>query len=275
VENLDSKTVEGFGKEWKEFNQKGLSAEERKFLYDKYFNIFPWDSLPPNASGIDVGCGSGRWAVEVAPRVGKLICADASGEALEVAKSNLSSFKNCHYIKSSVDRLPVEDTSLDFAYSLGVLHHIPNTMEGIRSCVNTLKSGAPFLVYLYYRFDNKPFWYRMIWQVSELFRAIISKTPFFIRKQLCFLMAALVYYPLAKIAKLFEKFGFVVDNFPLSSYRDVSFYSMKTDALDRFGTRLEQRFTKQEIEKMLIDAGLENILFSDSFPFWVALGYKK
>ena len=49
---------------------------------------------------------------------------------------------------------------------------------------------------------------------------------------------------------------------------------MRTDALDRFGTRLEQRFTREEIEIMMQDAGLENIEFSNSKPFWVAVGYK-
>ena len=50
---------------------------------------------------------------------------------------------------------------------------------------------------------------------------------------------------------------------------------MRTDALDRFGTRLEQRFTRDEIKQMMHNAGLENIKFSDSKPFWVAVGFKR
>jgi hypothetical protein len=49
---------------------------------------------------------------------------------------------------------------------------------------------------------------------------------------------------------------------------------MRTDALDRFGTRLEQRFTRDEIKQMMHNAGLEDIRFSDSKPFWVAVGFK-
>ena len=37
---------------------------------------------------------------------------------------------------------------------------------------------------------------------------------------------------------------------------------MRTDARDRFGTPLEQRFTKSEIKKMMEEAGLEKIKFS-------------
>ena len=49
---------------------------------------------------------------------------------------------------------------------------------------------------------------------------------------------------------------------------------MKTDALDRFGTKLEKRFTKMEISEMMKEADLKNIKFSDKFPFWVAVGEK-
>jgi hypothetical protein len=50
---------------------------------------------------------------------------------------------------------------------------------------------------------------------------------------------------------------------------------MRTDALDRFGTRLEQRFTRPEITQMMENAGLENIRFSDGLPYWTAIGWKK
>jgi hypothetical protein len=50
---------------------------------------------------------------------------------------------------------------------------------------------------------------------------------------------------------------------------------MRNDALDRFGTRLEQRFTRPEIADMMQRAGLERIVFSDRMPFWCAVGYKR
>jgi hypothetical protein len=49
---------------------------------------------------------------------------------------------------------------------------------------------------------------------------------------------------------------------------------MRTDALDRFGTRLEQRFSRAEIERMMTNAGLSGINFSEREPFWVAVGRK-
>jgi len=50
---------------------------------------------------------------------------------------------------------------------------------------------------------------------------------------------------------------------------------MRTDSRDRFGTPLEQRFTKTEIEQMMHAAGLKDIVFSNHQPYWTALGYKE
>ena len=53
--------------------------------------------------------------------------------------------------------MPFADGTMDFGYSIGVLHHIPNTQLALNDCSRKLKSGAPFLVYIYYAFDNQPF----------------------------------------------------------------------------------------------------------------------
>ncbi len=272
--NIREEVVDGFGEEWKKFDQSELSKEELEFIGEEYFGIFPWKMLPENAVGFDLGCGSGRWAKLVAPRVGHLHCIDPS-IAIEVAKKNLSANSNCSFHRNGVDDIPLEDNSMDFGYSLGVLHHIPDTSAGMKACVKKIKPGAPFLVYLYYAFDNQPFWFRAIWKASDLFRRMISIMPFPLRFVSSQLIAALVYFPLAKLSRLVEILGGKVHSFPLSAYRFKSFYTMRTDALDRFGTRLEHRYTRIQIQKMMEDSGLEKIVFSDSIPFWVAVGIKK
>jgi len=103
----------------------------------------------------------------------------------------------------------------------------------------------------------------------------MSRLPHGARYYASQIIAASIYFPLARSALIFERMGFTIDNIPLSVYRNRSFYTMRTDALDRFGTRLEQRFTQQQINNMMKQAGLENILFSSEVPFWCAVGYRK
>lgn len=272
--NIDSKTVLGFGDEWERFDQSTLKIAEHHELYNRYFSIFPWDLINSNSVGFDMGCGSGRWAKLVAPRVGKLHCIDPSS-AILIAKKNLAEFTNCSFHAESVEDVNLASESMDFGYSLGVLHHIPNTRSALNDCVDKLKIGAPFLLYLYYAFDNKPFWFRILFKLSNLIRLVVSRLPHSIRYFVSQIIAIFVYFPISRSALFFEKIGVSVDKIPLSAYRNCSFYTMRTDALDRFGTQLEQRFTKQEIEEMMIAAGLVEIKFSNTIPFWCAVGIKK
>jgi SAM-dependent methyltransferase len=170
--------------------------------------------------------------------------------------------------------MPLGDDSLDFAYSLGVLHHVPDTGAAVCSIARKLKPGAPLLVYLYYAFDNRPVWYRAMWRVSDAVRRIVSKMPFVARLAVSNAAAGLVYFPLGRIAAVLERFGGMPRHWPLAFYRDKSFYTMRTDALDRFGTRLEKRFSKEQIEHLLRDAGFVDISFAESAPYWCAVGYK-
>lgn len=271
--NIDNEVVAGFGDEWSRFDQSELSPDELERLFDNYFSIFPWDKLPADAVGFDLGCGSGRWARLVAPRVGKLYLFDPSPDALAVARRALAGADNCEFALAGADNMPLDDESCDFGYSLGVLHHIPDTEAGLRSCVARLRPGAPFLVYLYYNFDNRPAWFRTLWKISDGVRKMICRLPHGPRYAISQVLAAIVYLPLARTALIAENLGADVGTFPLSQYRHNSFYVMRNDALDRFGTRLEKRFSRAEIEAMMKRCGLEDITFSTT-SFWTAIGYK-
>ena len=271
--NLDVDTVNSFGDEWSRFDQKALSEDEAQRIFDEYFAVFPWESLPKDATGFDMGCGSGRWAKLMAPRVGHLHCIDPSS-ALAVAKVALSTAKNVSFHRASVDEHPLPPDSQDFGYSLGVLHHVPDTAGAIKACVAMLKPGAPFQVYLYYAFENRSTAFKLVWRCSDILRRGICKLPATAKHLLTDVLAAVLYYPLSRFSLLVERLGFGVASIPLSYYRSHSFYTLRTDSRDRFGTPLEQRFTRAQTEQMMSAAGLESIRFSKSAPYWCAVGVK-
>jgi SAM-dependent methyltransferase len=272
--NLHAPTVASFGDEWARFDQSDLGDEEWAAIFETYFGIFPWHALPEEAEGFDMGCGSGRWARGVAERVGRLHCIDPSEQALAVARRNLAGVGQAVFHHAGVDDVKLMPASQDFGYSLGVLHHIPDTAAALAACTALLKPGAPFLVYLYYRLDNRPAWFRGLWQASETLRGLVSRLPGRLKPVVTDTVAAAVYWPLARGALLAERCGLDPASLPLSYYRDRSFYTMRTDSRDRFGTPLEQRFTRGEIAAMMQGAGLDNVRFSEREPFWVACGTK-
>jgi len=265
--------ITDFGQEWMRFDQAALTQAEREAIFSMYFSIFPWDALPKGAIGFDVGCGSGRWAALVAPRVGHLYCIDPSN-AIEVASRTLQLEPNCTVLRATVEELPFRNGSMDFGYSIGVLHHVRDPREALRAAVVKLKSGAPFLMYVYYALENRPVWFRFMWWLTDGMRRWISRWPSAYKHVFADSVAFLVYLPLARMAWLMERLGLQSKHLPLNAYSERSFYVMRTDALDRFGTKVEKRFTQAEIRAIMQDAGLERIVFRSEQPYWCAVGFK-
>ena len=271
--NLDAATVHGFGREWRQFTQEtgSLSEADKAEIFRSYFDIFPWHLVGSDSVGADIGCGSGRWATLVAPRVRRLLACDASAEALAVARRNLEGHANVELQLASIDHLPTADGSLDFAYCLGVLHHLPDARAALSAIACKLKPGAPLLVYIYYAFDNRPRWYRALWRATDIARRLMARLPHKLQMALATLIALFVYWPLARTAALLDRAGRLPRWWPLAYYRHLGFYVMRTDAFDRFCTRTERRFTRAQIAEMLQQAGFENIVFSPHEPFWCAV----
>jgi ubiquinone/menaquinone biosynthesis C-methylase UbiE len=273
---VDSTTVAGFGREWTVFDQSRLDERELAEMFGRYFAAFPWHELPAGARGIDIGCGSGRWARLVADRVGQLVGADASEDAATVARRALDDKPGASVTVAAAGALPIRDAAFDFGYALGVIHHTPEPLVALRDCVRTLAPGAPFLLYVYYALDDRPAWYRGLWRATDLARRAICRLPFPARYWLTQALAVAVYLPCARTARAAERAGVDprrVERIPLSSYRHRSFYVMRNDALDRFGTRMERRFTRTQVRRLLEDAGLDRVEISDSPPRWCAIGW--
>ena len=270
-----SQVVEDFGNEWNVFNQSELKSNELNKNFFQYFNIFPLKELNKKKIGFDLGCGSGRWAKLIAPKVKLLNCIDPSKKALKTAKINLDQFNNVNFINKTISKINIRDNSQDFGYCLGVLHHTNQLNLGLKFCSRVLKKNSPFLIYLYYNLENRPLMYKLLWKISDCFRKLISLLPFNIKLLITNLIAISVYYPLARASFILNKIGIDTFNFPLSDYKNKSLYTMRTDSLDRFGTKVERRFSKREIKELLITHGFKNILFGKNMPYWVAFCRKK
>ena len=273
--NLDLSVVEGFGEEWSRFSNEELDIDELQEMFDRYTTLFPWHELPNDAEGFDAGCGSGRWARFFAPRVGRLHCIDASESALDVARRMLVAQSNVEFRHENLSALGLEDSSCDFGYALGVLHHIPDAEPAMAACASKLKPGAPFLVYLYHDLGDRRWYQRCLLRAVTAVRFVVSRLPSKTRWLVTDVLAVVVYWPLARVARLVERSGRDPSFLPLFQYRDRSFYVMRNDALDRFGTRLEKRYSKEEVRNLLEGGGLENVVFSEGPPWWVAVAWRR
>jgi SAM-dependent methyltransferase len=271
--NIDEKTVESFGEEWKKFNR--FTEEEIQYIGNEYFDLINEKDLK-NSYVLDAGCGSGRWSKYLAGKV-KFIEAIDPSIAIYYAAKLLGKEKNIRFTRIDIEHLPFPDNTFDFIISLGVLHHIPNTQKALCQLVKKLKPNGKILIYLYYALDNKNAFYKSIFWLSHLIRKIISQLPIGIKKIICDAIAFTIYLPLKYIAKLtiltFPKKNYH-KHIPLYYYHNKTLRVIRNDALDRFGTPLEQRFTQEEIRAMLKHCGLKNIRFSPNEPYWHVIAQK-
>lgn len=272
--NIDLETVESFGEEWGKFDS--FSDEEIKFAGDQYFDVVASDLLTDQTKVLDLGCGSGRWTKYVASKVELVEAVDPSNavySALHLTKDE----SNVRVTQAGVSNIPFADKSFDFIICLGVLHHIPDTQQALSDLCKKLKLEGHILLYLYYSLDNRGLGYKFIFSLSTFLRKLVSQMPHGLKKGVCELIAFFVYLPFVGVVKLLQFFMGKqkwINKIPLSYYSDKSLNIIRNDALDRFGTPLEQRFSKVEITEMLRNAGINQCTFSDNAPYWHVLGRK-
>ena len=271
-ENLDQGVIDGFGHEWAAFDYAETeTAEALDAQFVAYCAPIDLTSFNPATSvAADFGAGSGRWSSRLAPYFSLVYALEPSDGASTVLRKKFTSDPKITVLQETVGVNSIPAQSLDLAMSLGVLHHIPDTGLAIKDVSRSIKPGGFFLCYLYYDLENKPMYYKMIFQGVNLVRRVISSLPQPLKRLSATVIAGLIYWPLARISKVLEKLGRNTSNLPLHHYANMPFVMLANDALDRFGTSLEQRFSKAEISEMLhaADFDLSTLKFSDTEPFW-------
>ena len=278
-ENLDQGVIDGFGHEWAAFDYAETETAE---ALDAQFVAYcaPIDLTafnPATSIAADFGAGSGRWSSRLSPFFSLVYALEPSNGASAVLKKKFTDDPKITVLQETVGANSIPAQSLDLAMSLGVLHHIPDTGLAIKDVARSIKPGGYFLCYLYYDLENKPMYYKMIFQGVNLVRRVISSLPQPLKRLSATIIAGLIYWPLARLSKLLKRIGRDTSNLPLHHYANMPFVMLANDALDRFGTSLEQRFSKAEITEMLraADFDLTTLKFSDTEPFWTFAVQKK
>lgn len=278
-QNLDQKVIDDFGHEWSSFDYSESQSDEALDLqfaaYCTPLNLSAFDSSKSIAA--DFGAGSGRWSSRLLDYFIKVYALEPSQGANMVLLKKFETEPRVTVLNETVGLNSIPIASLDLGMSLGVLHHIPDTSLAIRDLSKKIKPGGYFLCYLYYKLDGKPFYYRAIFRIVNFGRKIISGLPQPVKQVVSRKIAMFVYWPLARMSKLLSKAGVNTANIPLHHYAEMPFVMLANDALDRFGTSLEQRFNKAEIAEMLEKAefDLSTLVFSDKEPFWTFAVRKK
>jgi len=249
-----------FGAEWQRFSEI-LPEHQREFA--AYFDLVDLPSLKGKRF-CDLGCGIGRWSYFLKDICREMILIDFS-EAIFVARKNLKDVNNAFFFMGDIMQLPFRKDFADFAICLGVLHHLPiNALEAARH----ISTYAPeHLIYLYYALDNRPAYFQWLLAGVNLLRKKLSTIrSSFWREGLSWFLMMTLYLPFIGLGHLLHPFG-LASKVPLYEvYAGKSLKRIQQDVYDRFFTRIEQRFSRKEIESL--SDTYKEIRISDNPPYW-------
>ena len=249
-----------FSEEWQTY---GALLPEHDEEFAAYFDVVDLASLSDSLV-LDLGCGSGRWGAKIAPHCHAVVLVDFS-DAIFVARDNLRDVDNAIFFRGDVTQLPFVDDCVDFLFSLGVLHHLDRPCLPIAR--DLMRLGPKGLFYLYYALDNRPAYYRrLLVGVTASRRALGRVQSKKARRRISRALAWGLYRPMVGVGEVAAKAG-VKSPVPLfESYRGKSIDRIEQDAYDRFFTSIEQRVSREQIQRAFSPP--YSVRFSEQEPFW-------
>lgn len=140
-----------FGFEWKRWRRTQFDSAEHR-PSERTF-IASTGREPQELAGklvLDAGCGAGRY-LDVAARAGAEVIGVDLSLAVEVAQENLARQPACHCVQADLLQLPFPPATFDFIFSIGVLHHTPDTRRAFAALAQLLKPGGEIAVWVYPR----------------------------------------------------------------------------------------------------------------------------
>lgn len=149
VAEVEQRTAEAFGYEWTRYSE--LADRYRQQFLDWLSPVTP-DFFRGKAV-LEGGCGKGRHTALAAEFGARDIVSIDLSEAVESAFANTRHLENVHVVQADLNNPPVR-ANFDYAFSIGVLHHLPDPERGFRALVSRLKSGGAISAWVYGREGN-------------------------------------------------------------------------------------------------------------------------
>jgi len=195
---------------------------------------------------LDAGCGTGRY-IDVLQGSGAEVIGLDFSYAIDVSYENLGREPHVHLVQADIFHLPFRDGVFDYIYSVGVLHHTPNTKQAFLALTKKLAPGGRISIYVYPAYD------RLHRRLSDLYRKFTTRLPKPLLYQLCKIAIPLHYVQkipvIGTIVKILLPSG--------ASYQDPQWRVLNT--FDWYSPTYQWAHTIEEVFAWYEEAGLERI----------------
>ena len=256
-----------FGWQWNkwasvQFEHSNINKPMEGYTTRMFNQITEWNKENLNEKIVlDMGCGSGRFTDVVLSNGGYVIAVDNSS-AIDAAKDNLKeNLDKALFVQADVLNLPIKDNVVDLSFSIGVLHHTPDPLKGIKESFRTLKKNGEFALSVYSKNTNYDLTMVHVWR--KVFRAtwpILRQYPPLIYS---YLFGGLNHY-LAKLNRFLTYPIKII--FPTISLPDLRWSIL--DTFDSITTSYQSSHTFYGVYNWLKDSG-----YSESRPGTWYLNY--
>ena len=271
------KTASIYGKLWRK-DVENLNYESSLDWHLKEVQkVLPFQIVKGKV-GLEIGCGYGLDSITMAqdnPNT-HIFSVDLS-EGVFLAEKLKHNLKNISFIRASATKLPFRDNTFDFVYSYGVLHHVPNSLEGFCEMVRVLKPRARFFLYLYEDHRDHFIKYYPLKLISFLRRLSTQLKPKNL-ELLSIIMSPFIVLFFSWPSRILSKLPFTQDlakKIPFNFGKGL--FSLRGDLYDRFAAPYEHRFHKQQLIDIFTKLHCEDLFFTklEKSAGWVVSGGKE
>lgn len=249
VGEVEQQTADAFGYEWTRYSE----------LAERYRQQFLDWLRPVNAeffrgkAVLEGGCGKGRHTALAAEFGVKDIVSVDLSIAVDAAFANTRHLENVHIVQADLNNPPVRNV-FDYAFSIGVLHHLPDPERGFRALVSRLKAGGAMSAWVYGREGNG--W--IVHGVTPVRERVTSHLPHSMLDVLSglitvplFAATRLLYGPLKGKGLPYGEYLAYIAPFPFREQRSIVF--------DHLVAPVAFYISKPEFEQWFDRAGLQDV----------------
>ena len=252
------------------------SAIPRRWHFNAMQEVIP-EPIVRGRIGIEIGsgCGYDTYIMAKGNPVVKFISIDISDGIYNTGRL-VSSLGNVMAVKCSALDIAVKGSSLDFAYSFGVLHHTSDPGKGLQEIARILKKDCPAFLYLYEDHSENAVKHVLLKAVTAA-RYLTTCMPKKALYALSWILSPFVFITFtvpSKIMKNFKATKHIAEGMPFNF--GTGPFSLRGDIYDRFGAPIEYRFSRKGVNELFTKCGFSNIHITRlrKTAGWVSWGYK-
>jgi len=258
-------TIKDFGEQWLKYsdNEGYYGSLE---LFSDILSPFIKPEQLRNCSVAEIGSGTGRIVNMLLESGATHVIALEPSDSFEVLFQNIKQPEKVTCLKITGDQLPAYG-DLDYIFSIGVLHHIPDPAPVVEAAFRALRLGGHFLVWLYGKEGNG-----LYLALTQPLRILTKRLPHFMLS----FFVEIMYWPLLLYIKFCHWLPLPLRGYMLSVLEKMPPKKRRLIIYDQLNPSYAKYYTQSEAEKLLLDGGFVNIQTYHRHGYsWTVIGTKQ